>query len=214
MRQRVACVFCGTPRPSVMLFMAHAYSTKETRRNERGAIETWAREVAKRRSGGGPQRLEHLQHMRINDLNLEKCNGLTDAGLVHLRWMPPKKLNLAFCDITDNGLAHLQQLPLHTLKLARCAFITDLGLAYIGQIFTISKLDLRFCNITDAGLFYLKNLPLKILNLGSCKNITDQGLCYLQHLHLNELMLVNCVPVLVGSVPSVLVGSWLVDINL
>lgn len=83
--------------------------------------------------------------------------------------------------ITDDGLARLAKLDLpqlHMLALGYCQNITDAGLAYIGQMQTITQLMLTGSpQITDAGLpklLAMKNLTY--LDLRGCAGITDRGL--------------------------------------
>jgi hypothetical protein len=83
--------------------------------------------------------------------------------------------------ITDEGLARLSRLSLpqlHTLALGYCENITDAGLAYVGQMHTVTQLILAGSpQITDAGLpklLAMKNLTY--LDLRGCLGITDRGL--------------------------------------
>jgi hypothetical protein len=108
--------------------------------------------------------------------------------------------------ITDNGLARLAKLDLpqlHTLALGYCQNITDAGLAYVGQMQTITQLILTGSpQITDAGLPKLLAMRnLAYLDLRGCPGITDHGLQVLAaKTNWQEILLGGCPNVTANGV--------------
>ena len=86
------------------------------------------------------------------------------ASLEHL-----KALDLAECEITDDGLANLKYLPhLEVLRLAG-THITDAGLAHLKALPNLRRLDLSNTRISGGGLAALRELPaLRALALRNC----------------------------------------------
>jgi hypothetical protein len=83
--------------------------------------------------------------------------------------------------ITDEGLIRLSRLDLpqlHTLDLCYCGNITDAGLAYVGNMHTLTDILLMGNpQITDAGLQKLLTMKgLTWLDLRGCSGITSRSL--------------------------------------
>ena len=118
----------------------------------------WATQT---RRPGGDVGLEGLlrRFRAVRSLTLERCDGVTDAGLATIGEGCPEleSLDLSSCNgFTDAGLAtigagcpNLKSLDLHS-----CKQITDAGLATIGAACPeLESLDLNGCHmITEAGL--------------------------------------------------------------
>ena len=144
---------------------------------------------------------DHLKALasmtKLQHLNLRACDGITDAGLVHLEGLKElHHLDLANCrQINGAGLVHLKDLKeLHHLNLANCHRITNAGLVHLKDLKELHYLNLTFCfQITDAGLVHLKDLKeLHHLGLAHC-GISDRGLVHLEDLkELHYLDLAHC----------------------
>lgn len=122
--------------------------------------------------------LEKLSRIAfLKNLNLDYCEQIGDTGLQFIGKLNSlTHLSLADLKITDMGIAPLSNLKsLSTLNLHACKQITGKGM---GNFIALSSLDLEFCgNITDDGLSSFANLTsLARLNLGFCSKITDRGL--------------------------------------
>ena len=117
-----------------------------------------------------------------------RARGLHDGDIPALSHLPLLK-HLDFGEgrkalaapITDKGLAHLSSADLQRLDflmLGYCMNITDVGLASIGKMRSISWLSLEVCpHITDTGLASLLTMTnLTGLDLRGCVGITDAGL--------------------------------------
>ena len=104
------------------------------------------------------------------------------ARLRHLEWIDfYGGWGVEKAKITDEGLAKLSRLDLpelDNLAIGYCGNITDAGLAYVGQMHTVSTLILTGNpQITDAGLKKLVSMQkLTYLDLRGCSGITDSGL--------------------------------------
>ncbi len=138
----------------------------------------------------------------VNDgcLDLSGLRNLSDSDLKTILDKASgariTSINLSNCtNITDVGLAHLSKLTsLSSLNLRGCK-ITDTGLAYVAKLTSLSSLNLDWCTkITDAGLAHLSKLTLlSSLNLSMCYTITDAGLAHLSKLTLlSSLNLCYC----------------------
>lgn len=129
-------------------------------------------------------------------LKLQRCNKITDVGLLNLGNLRPTHLTLALCNnITDQALVHIKNFPLKSLNLAGSHKITDAGIAHISSIVTLTHLDLSLCSqITDLGLSHLSPLILlEYLKLESCDKVSDKGLEHLRNfIFLADLDLSSC----------------------
>ena len=102
------------------------------------------------------------------------CCDITDDGLANLKPLKLETLDLDYCDkITNAGLYHLRSHPLRNLCLSGCMKITDVGLSFLADM-SFECLDLTQTNITDSGLANINSHKLKSLGLG--KLITDASL--------------------------------------
>ena len=74
---------------------------------------------------------------KLTELDLAKCNALTDQGFVHLRRLPALTcLNLSHTGITDDGLERLfvnwpASRCLKELRVDNCAQVTDYGIEVV-----------------------------------------------------------------------------------
>jgi hypothetical protein len=104
--------------------------------------------------------------------------------------------------VTDKGLEHIKELhQLEGLCLEDCS-ISDLGLAYLGNMSTLHVIDLCRTHTTDAGLRTFHHLDhLKAAYLFGTE-ITDSGVEYLtQFSSLQELSLGNYIPAASSTYP-------------
>ena len=126
-----------------------------------------------------------LKFPQLEQLDLEGCERLTDAGLKEILLMPGEKLtdlNLSDNMLTGNGLAGLAlKFPqLKSLNLELCHRLTDAGLKEIllmpGE--KLTDLNLSYNMLTGNGLagLALKFPQLESLNLQRCDRLTDAGL--------------------------------------
>jgi Leucine-rich repeat (LRR) protein len=118
----------------------------------------------------------HLRNLGVRELDLSHT-PISDAGLTHLDGLPLEILDLTGTAVTDAGLVHLSRTPLSRLILRNTAISGD-GLTHIdGQ--AISFLDLSFSLISDTGLAEINRWEqLEIIDLSETA-ITDQGLLQL-----------------------------------
>jgi len=108
----------------------------------------------------GLRQLALLELPRLDLLNLGRCQGITDQGLVQVG-----KLR-----------------TIRWLGLSACSGITDAGLPSLLSARNLTGLDLRGCpGITDAGIQQLaaKTNWLEIW-FGGCPNVTPDGVARLQ----------------------------------
>ncbi|XP_070121446.1 F-box and leucine-rich repeat protein 13 isoform X6 [Equus przewalskii] len=93
--------------------------------------------------------------IRIRELNLNNCVHLGDASMVKLAERCPN---------------------LHYLSLRNCTHLTDIGIAYIVNIFSLLSIDLSGTDISDEGLITLsRHKKLRELSLSECNKITNLG---------------------------------------
>lgn len=163
----------------------------------------------------------------LENLTLNGCRNLTDAGLVHLSPLTGlKALALERTQITDAGLEHLKGLrelgllslnwspvgenglkPLENMNklgvLYLCATRTsDSGVASLKNMKQLSWLDLRETQVTDKGLRHLSGLSqLRLLSLYGIP-MTDAGIGPLSELeNLVQLTLNNTQVTDAGLLP-------------
>ncbi len=136
---------------------------------------------------------------RVNDLGLLGGADLTGTGLVHLKGLPLRTLNLGNSGVRDENLAVLEHLPrLVTLSLYTTG-ITDEGLKHVGKARSLETLAFQFSkSVTDAGLVHLAGLD-KLTNL-ECNGIngdrphTAAGIAAIAKLKALKYLHVGVVP--------------------
>ncbi len=156
--------------------------------------------------------LRHLKDVpRLQRVNFEGNDALTNEHLVHLRELPElRSVNLGMCyDVTAEGLEHLRHVPgLQEILWPDAWAVGAEEMAVRGQMKTLRRLDLSGGlsiasdgsfkradgSFADAGLAKLRELTsLEDLDLSHCKQITDVGLASLSHLRaLRFLSLTHC----------------------
>ncbi|KAF4020043.1 hypothetical protein G4228_011935 [Cervus hanglu yarkandensis] len=105
----------------------------------------------------------------IRHIYMVDCKGITDGSLKSLS--PLKHLtvlNLANCVRCYN---------LTYLSLRNCEHLTDLGVEFIANIFSLVSVDLSGTDISNEGLMTLsRHRKLKELSVSECDKITDFGI--------------------------------------
>ncbi|XP_046525945.1 dynein regulatory complex subunit 6 isoform X4 [Equus quagga] len=89
--------------------------------------------------------------IRIRELNLNNCVHLGDASMVKLAERCPN---------------------LHYLSLRNCTHLTDIGIAYIVNIFSLLSIDLSGTDISDE-VFCKGSLLLEHLDVSYCPQLSD-----------------------------------------
>lgn len=128
--------------------------------------------------------LGQLEHLVA--LDLESCEGMSDAGLKDLQQAPALQvLILAGTRITNDGLESLRDLrSLVALDLEVCDGITNAGLVHLGRMTQLRAIVLKKTGfepkrVTDDGLKHLRELTaLRQLDLYG-NSISDAGLEHL-----------------------------------
>lgn len=112
---------------------------------------------------------------------------ITDKGLFHLSQVPFNQLtilDLGYCQgISDAGLRHVRTMDsVARLSLMACPGISDAGIAELRGMKNLVQLDLRGCTgITDRGLDYIAGMPhLQEVQLGGCPNVSPGAVKELQ----------------------------------
>lgn len=121
--------------------------------------------------------LKKLEKLSISG----EING---SGLAHLQenveLFALKEIDLAGCDLTDEGMASLQYLPgIRELRVSCCRHLTDAFLVHCSKFNALKQLDFSSCgqHLTCTGLVHLAQFSstLEMLNL-SYSSVTDAGL--------------------------------------
>uniref|UniRef100_A0A061R0D9 F-box and leucine-rich repeat protein 7 n=2 Tax=Tetraselmis sp. GSL018 TaxID=582737 RepID=A0A061R0D9_9CHLO len=122
--------------------------------------------------------------LRLQDLNVARCRGITDGGFRHLVGLQLRCLGLSFCAVSDAGISVLAaaQPNLCELSLRGCGSVTDEGLEALARGATrLMSLDLGSCgSVTEAGLASLAGLSSLIsLSLQYCDSLSDSAIAAL-----------------------------------
>uniref|UniRef100_A0A8D2JPJ6 F-box and leucine rich repeat protein 13 n=1 Tax=Sciurus vulgaris TaxID=55149 RepID=A0A8D2JPJ6_SCIVU len=131
---------------------------------------------------GSLKSLSPLKHLTV--LNLANCVRIGDVGLRHFLDGPAsiriRELNLSNCmQLGDISIMKLSERcrNLNYLSLRNCEQLTDQGIEYIVNIFSLISLDLSGTVISNEGLIVLsRHKKLKELSLSECYRITDFGI--------------------------------------
>jgi len=129
---------------------------------------------------------------KVETILLARTN-ITHSGLIYLRHLPVRELDLYYTNVTDPGLSYLEGLPLRQLNLSGTA-VSDAGLRSLRGL--LEGLVLRATKVTGKGLAQLSGLPLKRLDL-SLDRIGDNdlaqliGLSKLQSLDLSSTLVTD-----------------------
>lgn len=156
-------------------------------------------------SKGRGTMLTHITSLcRLKSLSLAGWSNLEDHSLPHLLSLRElQTLRLDDAKITDVGLATLSKLPtLTTLSLRSCVLVGNAGLAGLVSLRNLESLDVCGCfRITDEGLESISELPsLRMLDLTYLHKITDRGVTKLGGLSLLEcLSLSLCLKITDGG---------------
>jgi hypothetical protein len=115
----------------------------------------------------------------VTHLDLQGCNHLTDAGLLHLAQMPQLEfLELSGWEmqITDRGLEVLHRLPrLRTLKMCWPRRVSDAGTAHLAACPLLESVNLLGTATGDGTLRALTGKP-RLRQFLSGSAVTDAGL--------------------------------------
>eukprot|EP00210_Caulerpa_lentillifera_P004685 g4470.t1 len=151
-----------------------------------------------------------LNDLQLDQLNLSRCDNVTDDGMFWLQYCRSlQELDISGChNITSGGLEQLQHLPnlkrlylqemklmdcsslcnlpvLEMLNLRDCSWVTDSVLSSLALCENLRFLNLRNCSkFTDHGLRSLINglQKLESINFRGCSQITDDGIALLSAL--------------------------------
>ncbi len=125
--------------------------------------------------------LESLSAVEV--LELGHNRAVTDAGLVHLRYLSKlRTLYLYDCGVTGTGCVHLARLPNLTCLMLTHNQLTPAGIAELSRMRRLTVLDLSHTPVADSDLAELVSLVnLQNLSLHNT-NITDRGVLQLQKL--------------------------------
>jgi len=87
-------------------------------------------------------------------LNLSGCEGVSDAGLLHLSRNSLRVLSVSGVKLlSDAGLLHLKRIPsLEALNLSNLPNVTDAGILSVGDLPLLEILDVSGTNITALSL--------------------------------------------------------------
>ncbi|XP_019600096.2 F-box and leucine-rich repeat protein 13 isoform X1 [Rhinolophus sinicus] len=120
---------------------------------------------------------------KLTVLNLANCVRIGDTGLKQFLDGPVstriRELNLSNCILGDASIVKLSECcpNLNYLNLRNCENLTDLGIRYIVNIFSLVSVDLSGTDISNEGLTILsRHKKLKELSLSECYKITDIGI--------------------------------------
>ncbi|KAM5204503.1 F-box and leucine-rich repeat protein 13 [Hipposideros larvatus] len=120
---------------------------------------------------------------KLTVLNLANCVRIGDMGLKQFLDGPVstkiKELNLSNCILSDVSIVKLsERCPnLNYLSLRNCEYLTDLGITYIVNIYSLVSVDLSGTDISNEGLTILsRHKKLKELCLSECYKITNFGI--------------------------------------
>jgi len=158
---------------------------------------------------------------KVVDISLDKCDideevlkvvtntkRLTAVCISHNSTIPPnafmdiqnladlKKLELAYCNLTDEALSHicLNCTKITKLNISGSNSLTDLGIQCVGNLTNLLDLNIDRCtSITDNSFCFLKQFQLLRLTFGWTSNVTDSvfnhlaGIPTLQEVNVNNI---------------------------
>lgn len=145
----------------------------------------------------------------IRELNLCKCEKLTDASMKNLP-QRLESLNVSLCfGVTD---ATIESLPrgLKFLNLSCCFKITDASIKKLPE--GLQEIHLSFClGLTTESL---KDLPkeLRALDLRQWNTLKDDDIAILPR-RLNSLILFKCIGLTDAAIPKLPKGLFVLDIR-
>jgi len=154
--------------------------------------------------------LRYLKKLRNLAVDVERCDKISDKGILHLlkglvplKRLSQLKLTFGGDEFTNTGIIYLsktliklqKQLEFITLCFIKCSFINDDGLkklsSSISKLAKAKSLSLHFCwltNITDVGfieigraLSQLKSLSHLTLGFRGCPKLETDGFTSVSH---------------------------------
>ncbi|WP_088021810.1 hypothetical protein [Pseudomonas fluorescens] len=110
---------------------------------------------------------EQLGNSALEELSLDRCDDVTDAGLVGLSKLKLRSLTLERVgELTSRGMAQLCSHPLEQLSLGWSGAILK-DPSWLCGLTALRSLSLDYCYATDATLNAISGLPIERLSLQS-----------------------------------------------
>ncbi|WP_273824145.1 leucine-rich repeat domain-containing protein [Pseudomonas asplenii] len=131
--------------------------------------------------------LRQLGDSALQELSLNRCDEITDDGLLALSRLPLRSLELERIEqLTSRGMAHLSRHPLEHLSLGwgRLAILEDAS--WLRSLTALRSLSLDYCYANEATLQAIRDLPIERLSL-QCAYISDEDLAELEGMPLADL---------------------------
>ncbi|QBZ87857.1 leucine-rich repeat domain-containing protein [Pseudomonas viciae] len=130
--------------------------------------------------------LQQLSNSPLQELSLNRCDDVTDDGLLALSKLQLRSLTLERVgELTSRGMAHLRNHPLEQLSLGWSSAILK-DPSWLSSLTALRALSLDHCYATDATLDAIRELPIERLSLQS-SYIADDDLEVLEGMPLADL---------------------------
>lgn len=111
--------------------------------------------------------LHQLGSGALQELSLNRCDEVTDDGLLGLSPLKLRSLTLSRAgELTSRGMQHLGHHPLEQLSLGWNGAILD-DPSWLRGLTALRSLSLDYCYATDAMLHAIQGLPIERLSLQS-----------------------------------------------
>lgn len=131
--------------------------------------------------------LQQLGHSALQALSLNRCDEITDAGLLALSRLPLRGLELERLEqLSSRGMAHLSRLPLEHLSLGwgRLAILENPD--WLRSLTALRSLSLDYCYANEATLQAIRELPIERLSL-RCASVSEEDIAELEGMPLADL---------------------------
>lgn len=131
--------------------------------------------------------LQRLGNSALQALSLNRCDEVTDAGLLELSRLPLRSLELERIEqLTWRGMAHLSRHPLERLSLGKGRLALLENTDWLRSLTALRSLSLDDCYANESTLQAIRELPIERLSLQSA-SVSEEDIAELEGMPLADL---------------------------
>ncbi|XP_045459134.1 F-box/LRR-repeat protein 14 [Melitaea cinxia] len=134
--------------------------------------------------GAALKNLSEIQNLKLECLQLNTCDQLTNAGIISLttHQQTLRELDIGLCTrVTDQSLMYISENLIHLeyLNIQRCRAVTNLGVAELSKLKKLKRLNISQCELItregiEKGICKEENITMQELDINSL-NLVQTG---------------------------------------
>ncbi|XP_047530461.1 F-box/LRR-repeat protein 14-like isoform X1 [Vanessa atalanta] len=134
--------------------------------------------------GSALKSLSEIKNLKLESLQLNTCDQLTNAGIISLttHQQTLRELDIGLCTrVTDQSLMYISEnlINLESLNIQRCRAVTNMGIAELYKLKKLKRLNISQCELItregiEKGICKSENVTLQELDINSL-NLVQTG---------------------------------------